>query len=238
MFFSEVTAKEVLQKTKRRVTEYQTELIDRLTAIEVDAHWFRRVFHTFAASFLIYYVVPDEGWLFGIKRGILLGALLVLFIVEYHRIHGDLSEKVRFFGLRSYEQQRPASYLYFGIGVVLLFLFFPQQIVIPCVLCVAFIDPLMGEIRYYYGKQNAVLIGLLVSALLFGITWFQAEWWILSLVAVVGGVAVVVGETQKVQMVDDDLLIQMLPAMLLVILWQGFLWAGVDILPEPMILPL
>ena len=60
MFFSEMTARDAFKLTKKKMTEYQTEFLERMNAIEVDAHWFRRVFHTFAASFLLYYLLPDE----------------------------------------------------------------------------------------------------------------------------------------------------------------------------------
>jgi hypothetical protein len=82
MLFSEMTTKDVLKRTKQKITGYQAEFLERMNAIEVDAHWFRRVFHTFAASFLIYYILPDEGWLFALKRCTITGILLVLIIVE------------------------------------------------------------------------------------------------------------------------------------------------------------
>jgi len=237
MFFSEMTARDAFKLTKKKMTEYQTEFLERMNAIEVDAHWFRRVFHTFAASFLIYYFLPDEGWLFAIKRCTIIGILLVLIIIEYYRFRGDI-KNTRFFGLRGYEQHRPAGYLFFGAGTVLLFLFFPQQIVIPCLLCAAFIDPLMGEMRFYFGKYNAILAGFVVSLFFFSITWYRAEWWVIAIVAVAGGTVVVLSEAKKLPYIDDDFMIQILPAVLLLIIWQGFVGIGVDILPETMILPL
>ena len=35
------------------------EIID---SIRFDAHWYRRVFHTFSASFVVYYMLPNEGF--------------------------------------------------------------------------------------------------------------------------------------------------------------------------------
>ena len=67
MLFSEIKAKDALKTTKQRMSKYQDEFLEQLTAIEVDAHWFRRVFHTFAASFLFYYLLPDEEWINVIK---------------------------------------------------------------------------------------------------------------------------------------------------------------------------
>jgi dolichol kinase len=219
------------------MTEYQTEFLERMNAIEVDAHWFRRVFHTFAASFLFYYLLPDEEW---INLGkILLPVIIVLcmVVVEYRRIRGDLDHQ-RFFGLRNYEKKRPASYLYFGVAILLLFLFFPQQIVIPCILCASFTDPIIGESRYYLGKKRAYVIGFVVSMFFFLVTWYRADWWLLILVPLLGATGAVMGEARKLKLVDDDFMIQMLPAFFLLLIWQGCLLLGVNILPPKMILPL
>jgi dolichol kinase len=237
MLFSEMTAKDAIKRTKQKMTGYQIELLERLNAIEVDAHWFRRVFHAFAASFLVYYLLPDEPWMHLGK--IILPILIVawMVIVEYQRIRGDISQR-RFFGLRHYERKRPASYLYFGVAIVLLFLLFPQQIAIPCILCASFTDPIIGESRFHLGKKQAYLIGFFFSAFFFTMTWFQAEWWVLLMVSLLGAAGAVIGEGKKLKWVDDDFMIQILPALLLWFLWQGLLMIGVNILPPPIIYPL
>ena len=237
MVFTAMTAKDALKRTKQKMTEYQTEFLERLNAIEVDAHWFRRVFHTFAASFLFYYLLPDEPW---INLGkIILPIIIVasMAIVEIHRIRGDLDHN-RFFGLRNYEKKRPASYLYFGVAVLLLFLLFPQQIAIPCILCASFTDPIIGEARYYLGKKHAYIIGFIVSVFFFMITWNQSAWWTLLLISLLGATGAVVGEAKKLRFIDDDFMIQFLPALLLLIVWQGLLQLGISILPPKLILPI
>jgi dolichol kinase len=237
MFFSGLATKDALQITKQKMTAYQAELLERLNAIEVDAHWFRRAFHTFAASFLCYYLLPDEEWITTAK--IVLPVLIVvcMILVEYQRLRGGVDHQ-RFFGLRGYEKKRPASYLYFGVAVLLLFLFFPQQIAIPCILCASFSDPIIGESRYYLGKKYAYIIGFLVCFLFFLLTWFRAEWWTLIFVPFLGATGAVLGEAKKLPYVDDDFLIQMLPAVLIFIVWQGLLMIQIDLLPPPLIYPL
>lgn len=237
MFFSEMTTKDALKLTKQKMSAYQVELLQQVNAIEVDAHWFRRVFHTFAASFLFYYLLPDEEWIGFIK--IVLPTIIVvcMVVIEYQRIRGGVDHH-RFFGLRSYEKKRPASYLYFGVAVLLLFVFFPQQIAIPCILCASFIDPLIGESRYYLGKRRATIIGFSLSFLFFLLTWYKAEWWVLMLVPFIGATAAVYGETKKLAFLDDDFMIQMLPALLLLLLWQVLLLVNINILPPPIITPL
>ena len=219
------------------MTEYQTEFLERINAIEVDAHWFRRVFHTFAASFLFYYLLPDEEWINLGKIVLPVIIVLCMVVVEYRRIRGDLDHQ-RFFGLRNYEKKRPASYLYFGVAVLLLFLLFPQQIVIPCILCASFTDPIIGESRYYLGKKRAYVIGFVVSMFFFLVTWYRADWWLLILLPLLGATGAVIGESRKLKFVDDDFMIQMLPAVFLLLIWQGCLLLGVNILPPKMILPL
>ena len=237
MFFSEMTARDAFKLTKQKMTEYQTEFLERMNAIEVDAHWFRRVFHTFAASFLFYYLLPDRGW-FNLGKIIL--PIIIIFcmvIIEYRRIRGDFDHQ-RFFGLRNYEKKRPAGYPYFGVAVLLLFLLFPQQIAIPCILCASFTDPIIGESRFYLGKKKAYTIGFVISALFFLVTWYRVDWWILILVTLLGATGAVIGEAKKLKLVDDDFMIQMLPAVLLVLMWQGLLTVSINMLPPPIIYPL
>jgi dolichol kinase len=237
MFFLEMTARDAFKLTKQKMTEYQIEFLERMNAIEVDAHWFRRVFHTFAASFLFYYLLPDEEWINLGKIVLPVTIVLCMVVIEYQRIRGDLDHQ-RFFGLRNYEKKRPASYLYFGVAILLLFLFFPQQIVIPCILCASFTDPIIGESRYYLGKKRAYVIGFVVSMFFFLVTWYRADWWLLILVPLLGATGAVMGEARKLKLVDDDFMIQMLPAVFLLLIWQGYLLLGVNILPPKMILPL
>jgi len=237
MFFSEMTARDAFKFTKQKMTEYQTEILERMNAIEVDAHWFRRVFHTFAASFLFYYLLPDQDWINLGKIVLPVIIVLCMVVVEYRRIRGDLDHQ-RFFGLRNYEKKRPASYLYFGVAILLLFLLFPQQITIPCILCASFTDPIIGESRYYLGKKRAYAIGFIVSMFFFLVTWYRADWWVLILVPLLGATGAVMGEAKKLKLVDDDFMIQMLPAVLLLLLWQGLLAMGINMLPPPMLHPL
>lgn len=237
MLLSEMTTKDVFKNTKQRMSKYQDDFFEQLTAIEVDAHWFRRVFHTFAASFLFYYLLPDEEWMNAIKIVVPISIVFCMIVIEYRRLRGTLDHQ-RFFGLRSYEKKQPASYLYFGIAVVLLFLLFPQQIAIPCILCASFTDPIIGETRHYFGKTRAYAIGFIVSLFFFFITWYQADWWILILVSVIGAAGALIGEAKKLRLIDDDFMIQMLPALLLLLFWQGSLAFGINILPPKIILPI
>jgi dolichol kinase len=225
------------QQLKERVEEYQDEILERLLSIEVDAHWFRRIFHTFASCFLVFYLLPDIPWIDVVKLVVPISILIVVGFIEVRRLDGFL-DKQYFFGLRSYEHHRPASYFYFGIGLIFLLLLFPQQIAIPCILCACFIDPAIGEFRYRFSRRSAYVLGFVLSACIFIVTWHQAQPWAALVVCLVGSFGVVLGERVKVQWLDDDLLIQMVPALFLLLLWQGLAWFNINILPPLLIHPL
>jgi dolichol kinase len=226
-----------LKATRQRMAQYQADIIEQFNAIEVDAHWFRRAFHTFAASFLVYYLLPNDGWIGALKIIIPIGIVACIAIIDYGRIRGEFDHQ-RFFGLRGYEKGRPASYLYFGVGMLLLLVLVPQQIAVPCILCASFTDPLIGESRYHLGKQRAYVLGFLLSMFIFLLTWYRAEWWVMLPVALLGASGAVIGEAKKLKWIDDDFMIQILPALLIFTLWQVVLLTGTNILPAPLILPI
>lgn len=117
--------------------------------------------------------------------------------------------------LRHYENNRLGSYVYFGIGAMILFLFFPEQISIPCILCASITDPFMGEIRHHYSKKSALLGGFLISFLFFAIIWMHTPINIMIPIASIGSISAVIAEKYAGFWIDDDFLMQMLPAMIL-----------------------
>ncbi len=223
----------IIQKTE----DVSHRIQQQINKIQLDAHWFRRIFHTSAASFLSYYLLPNQPWINLVKIIIPLCILGGISIIEYLRLQSILKNE-EFFGLRAYEQKRPAGYLYFGFALVLLLLFFPQQIAIPCILCACFTDPIMGEARYRYGKKHAVRIGFLISFLFFILIWYTANLLIMIGIAVIGAGGAVLGESLKNRYIDDDFLIQIVPASLIYLIHLGFTYAGMDILPHQSIIPI
>ena len=205
----------------------------KINSVEFDAHWYRRVFHTFGTSFLVYYLLPDLEWvnLFKFSAPILLVAFALF--LECLR----LTEKINsdhFFGLRMYEKRRFGSYLYFGVGLLILLLFFPQQIAVPCILCACIADPVMGELRKNLGKKQVYAVGFLICMFLFLITLYKADIWIVFLFSLVGAAAAVLSEVNKIWWLDDDFLIQIIPAVLLQIIWITISYFGFAV-PEPII---
>jgi len=207
----------------------------KINSIEYDPHWYRRVFHTFSASFILYYMIPDVYWINLLKIWIPVAIIIFIFILEYLRINGKVNSN-HFFGLRLYEEKRISSYLFFGVAVFFLLLFFPQQISVPCILCASMADPIMGEVRHRFGQKYVYIIGFFLCMIFFFITWYKAQLWIALLVSIIGAIGAVVGETKKIKWLDDDFMIQMLPAILLLIIVfiAGSFGFG---LPEPIIHP-
>ncbi|MEM0492353.1 MAG: dolichol kinase [Candidatus Thermoplasmatota archaeon] len=222
----------------RKIKNTVDELTDKLNSLEVDVHWYRRIAHTFASSFLVYYLLPDEPYyIYRLSLPIIIFILVA--VIEYLRLYRYIDEGL-FFGLRRYEKGRIGGYLYFAFGFLLLILLFPQQIAIPCVLCVCFTDPVMGELRYRFNNIiYAGVIGFVVSFVFFFITWFHSiDIVITILISVIGGSLAVIGELWKNKWIDDDFLMQMLPAVGIFIIWQMLKLNGVDILPSPLLYPI
>jgi hypothetical protein len=209
----------------------------KINGMIIDLHLYRRMFHTAGASLLIYYLLPNRGILGGVKIFIPIFIIICVLFLEYFRIKGKVKPN-RFFRLRPYEEKRPASYIYFGVGMLLLFLFFPQQIAIPCILCACFSDPIMGELKRYLAQKNAYIIGFFVCMFFFLATWYKAELWIVLLVSIIGGFGALIGEVKKIWFIDDDFMIQMLPASFLLIIWYVLKIVNLEILPPKILFPI
>jgi len=219
-----------------KIVDKFEETKNKINAIEFDAHWYRRVFHAFGACFLFYYLLPDVDWINSLKFWVPFLILVSLVILEFLRIKGKVSSN-HFFGLRMYEKNRVGSYLFFGVAIVTLLLYFPQQIAIPCILCASIGDPVIGEIRSRFGHKSAYAIGFLVCMLFFVVSWYKADFFVMFFVSVVGAFGAVVGEMKKFWWIDDDFMIQMLPAVLLLIIWFSASYIGFS-LPDKIIYPI
>jgi hypothetical protein len=95
----------------------------------------------------------------------------------------------------------------------------------------------MGEVRSKYGKKTVYVIGFFVCFSLFLVTWYKSAIWVLLLISFVGAIGAVIGEMKKFWWLDDDFMIQILPAILILIIWYGLNSIGFNILPDSMIQP-
>ena len=207
----------------------------KINSLDFDAHCYRRAFHAFGASFLFYYMLPNVDWINLLKFW--MPPIIVVFIVilEILRLKGKVSSE-HFFGLRMYEKNRIGSYVFFAVAIFILLRFFPQVIAMPCILCACLADPIMGEVRNHFGMKHTYIFGFLVCMLFFVVAWYKADIRLLLLVSVIGAFGAVIGETKKFWWLDDDFMIQMLPAVLLLIIWVGAPYFGFSH-PDPIIYP-
>lgn len=197
----------------------------KINSLDFDVHWYRRAFHAFGASLLFYYMLPDLDWINLLKFWIPPAILVIAIVLETLRLNGIVSSD-HFFGLRMYEKERVGSYVFFAVAILILLRFFPQPIAIPCILCACLSDPIMGEIRHRFGMSYTYIFGFLISMLLFLVAWYKADFRLLILASVVGAFGAVIGETKKFWWLDDDFMIQMLPAILLGIIWIALPYIG------------
>ncbi|MEF8879536.1 MAG: dolichol kinase [Candidatus Thermoplasmatota archaeon] len=219
-----------------KIVESLDETRRKINSIDFDAHWYRRVFHTFGASFLIFYVIPNDGWIGTIKIWIPILFVALALSLEVLRLNGVISSE-HFFGLRFYEKSRIGSYLFFGIGALILLLLFPQQIAVPCILCASIGDPIMGETRLRRGRKSSIVVGFLVCMSFFIVTWHQNVMWVALLISILGGGFAVLGEIKKYWWIDDDFMVQMLPAITLFLIIIFLRYMDIDIVFKQIIFP-
>jgi len=219
-----------------KIAEKIKDTREKINALDFDAHWYRRAFHAFGASFVFYYMLPDVDWINILKIWVPPFFVLFAITLEILRLNGKVS-KDHFFGLRMYEEKRIGSYVFFAVGILILFEFFPQQIAIPCILCACLGDPAIGELRHRFGMTYVYVFGFLLCMFFFVVAWYKSDIRLMLVASVIGGVGAVAGETKKYKWLDDDFMIQIVPAILLGIVWVGAQHFGFG-LPGPIIHPL
>ena len=175
---------------------------------------FRRAFHIVSPLFLGYYLIPET-----VTPNITRLSLAILFIgtagcIEIARI----ALGVRLFGMRPYEGQRVSAYAQGLVGLVLGVLYFPEVIVVPVILGMAWIDPLRSWCR---ARRWSILLPTAAYGILF-FTTQTALGGIPSVTARIAyaGVATVVAmavEGPRIPQVDDDLMMLLLPMAALVV---------------------
>ena len=178
-------------------------------------HLFRRFIHLCTPLFLAYYWLPSPLWPDGPEK--MQGLFVVLGIVYVFEAF-RLSTQRTMPGMRHYEETRLASYAWASTGLAVLFLTVPVEIATPVVLGMAWVDPLIGELRgkdspnypsvpiavyfilalvpltYFYGPDlRVVAISLVIAPLA---VWVEAKrWWKLdddfTMLVVPGAVAAV-----------------------------------------------
>ena len=191
-----------------------------------DEKIYRRFNHTVAACFVIYFLFPQE--IMGLDRIYLVIILWIIILgIEYLRLNKNLN----LFGMRDYERDRVAGFVWFASGTFIILGFyemgaFPQSLAIATIIMAAYTDPLIGEANLKLGDRWGLGIGFVCSfaiyQLIVGVIFYS----------VLGGLIAVLVERPKLKWFDDDLAMQIFPISILSILWLSGI--GPD-LPETII---
>lgn len=154
----------------------------------------RRVIHLSSAGLLSYYLLPPDMYGAGFPRELVVLAFLVpVLAVEAYRWAG----RRKLPGLRENEDNRISAVAWGAAGLAVAIVLFPQKLVVPCALGMAFVDPLIGELRLGWPKGYPYL----PLAAYYLICFSAGLGWLPSLLATVVALA---AEAPKVPQVDDD----------------------------------
>jgi len=175
----------------------------------------RRIAHGSGAFVLVYFVLPDDFFVVISKEVALLLALAAAFVLEGLR----LGARVQLPTIRGYEADRPASFLFYSVALVIAVLLFPTAIAAAVVLGTAFVDPVAGELRArsqppaLQWSVPAALYAVLATVALAGV----GRWPVLTALALGAAAAVVAVavERWRFRWLDDDLTMTVVPAVML-----------------------
>src|SRR5213596_1198090 len=180
---------------------------------------FRRVFHILSPAFLAYYLIPET-----LVDGITRTGVSILFVgtalcIEIARI----ALGIRLLGLRPYEGQRVSAYAQGALGLAFgLFVIRDPRIVIPVFIGMAWIDPLAGLCRRR--GWNRVIPTATYFALFLGTVLLMHSFAIQNALffSAAATVAAILVEGPKHVQIDDDLLMQVFPMLVVYYLLAGF----------------
>ena len=183
----------------------------------IDQAIYRRFNHTVAACFVIYFLFPKS--ILGFDRVYLVGIFWIsIILIEYFRLNGTFTLD----GMRDYEDTRIAGFVWFATGTCMILFFyemgiFPEIFAVSTIIMASFVDPLIGEVNRKYGYKEGIFAGLIGSFVIYqmiiGVLFYSF----------VGSVVAVIVERPKFKWLDDDLLIQIFPIMVMTILYlSGF----------------
>ena len=179
----------------------------------IDEQIYRRFNHTIAACFVVYFLFPSE--ILGLQRSYFIVFFWLLVVsIEIAR----LTKGIKILGMREYEKDRIASFVWFASGSCLLIGlyeigFFPQSLVIATIIMAAYTDPVIGEATKKWGDKNGIICGLACSFAIYqiivGVLFYS----------IIGSIAAVIAERPKIKWFDDDLAMQIIPMVILFALY-------------------
>ena len=192
----------------------------------IDQAIYRRFNHTVAACFVIYFLFPN--YILGFDRVYLVGIFWIsIILIEYFRLNGAFTLD----GMRDYEDTRIAGFVWFATGTCMILFFyemgiFPEIFAVSTIIMASFVDPLIGEVNRKYGDKEGILAGLIGSFVIYqmilGVLFYSF----------VGSVVAVIVERPKFKWLDDDLLIQIFPIMVMTIFYLSGIGPNISLTLE------
>jgi hypothetical protein len=171
----------------------------------------RRILHAAGVFVLLYFVLPSDFFVVLSTTAVLLlmlAAVIVLEVVRHLR-------RFEMGLIRPYEERRVGSYVWYAIALTVAVLAFPPPIATVVVLGVAFVDPLVGELRLQDRWRRLVPGVPIVTYTLLGAAGlaFGFGWAVIAAfgVAFVLAVVAVTAEQWRIPGVDDDLTMTLVP---------------------------
>ena len=179
----------------------------------IDQAIYRRFNHTVASCFVIYFLFPE--YILGFKRvSLVIVFWLCILLIEYFRLRGAFVLD----GMRDYESSRVAGFVWFATGTCMILFFyevgvFPEIFAVSTIIMASLVDPLIGEINKKYGNLKGFIAGIIASVtiyqLIIGVFFYS----------LVGGIVAVFVERPKFKWLDDDLLIQIFPILVMTLFY-------------------
>lgn len=184
----------------------------------------RRLVHCLIALAPLYFLLPDDLPIIGLRRWVLLIAFIVgIGVFDAWRRHKGIT----FLGLRSHERKGIASYAWAAAGVTFVLWLITQDIATASLVSMAFVDPFAGELRSRYGKNPWIITssGAVYFVLAFAVMalWADHDFAQSTLLALVGAAIAIPSELIKTKYFDDDFSMLVFPAMAMS-LTAGLLW--------------
>ena len=130
----------------------------------IDQAIYRRFNHTVASCFVIYFLFPE--YILGVDRLYLVVVFwLSIVLIEYFRLSGVFALD----GMREYESNRVAGFVWFATGTCTILFFyeigvFPEIFAVSTIIMASLVDPLIGECNKKYGDLQGFFAGFIASA--------------------------------------------------------------------------
>jgi len=168
--------------------------------------------HICAPLFAVYYFLPDPvlpG--LGKEDGLL---FVMLFALGFEAIR--LIFRIKVPGMRSYEFDRPSAAAFTAVGLTIALMYFPIELTLPTLMCMGWVDPLIGELRRRESDMNPTLpVVVFFSIMFLGLMYFHGLTFPVLLSATLITPISIFLESRRFRFLDDDIVLILVPLFLL-----------------------